>query len=81
MDYKTRIKFDNKEWLVINNIQYKDKKYYYIVEDIEDFENYKGNIQAEFIYESEKNIFKNVTDEKLIDRLMAFCGIDILKNF
>ena len=34
MTYKMRIKFDNREWLVIDNIEYEGVKYYYIIEDI-----------------------------------------------
>ena len=34
MTYKMRIKFDNREWLVIDNIEYEGIKYYYIIEDI-----------------------------------------------
>ena len=81
MVYKARIKFDNREWLVIDNIQYEGEKYYYIIEDIskeieeiDSIENYKGKITAEFIYKLDNGNYKNVVDKNLIDNLLFEVG-------
>ena len=34
MSYKARIKFDNREWLVVDNFEHKGVEYFYIIEDI-----------------------------------------------
>ena len=81
MTYKMRIKFDNREWLVIDNIEYNDIKYYYIIEDISDkindlenLEDYEGKYSMEFIYKLDNGNYKNVTDRELIDKLLAIIG-------
>ena len=87
MVYKARIKFDNREWLVIDNIEYEGKKYYYIVEDvseelekIENLEDYKGNITIEFIYKLDDENYANVTDQELISKLLAVVGQRAILN-
>lgn len=86
--YKMRIKFDNKDWLVIDNFIVENVKYYYIIEDkseelekVNNIEDYKGNINMNFIY-SEKNdgIYKNVTDKELFNQLLAIVGYRNMKN-
>ena len=81
MTYKARIKFGNKEWLVIDNIEYQGIKYYYIIEDIsEEIENlknieeYEGHISIEFIYKLDNGNYKNVTDQELISVLLGIVG-------
>ena len=81
MIYKARIKFDNREWLVIDNFEYKNVKYYYIIEDVSEeinklknIEEYDNNFKAEFIYKLENGQYKNVTDQKLVNELLAEAG-------
>lgn len=78
MTYKARIKFDDRDWLVIDNIEYENVRYYYIIEDISDklegvdsIEEYKGKFNLEFIYKLDNGNYRNVTDKSLIDKLMA----------
>lgn len=78
MNYKMRIKFDNREWLVVDNIEHKGIRYYYIIEDISEeldkvnkIEEYQGNFNLEFIYKLENGNYKNVTDTNLINELMS----------
>lgn len=87
MTYKTRIKFDNREWLVIDNIEYQGIKYYYIIEDVskeleklKNIEEYKGNFTLEFIYKLDNGNYKNVTDQNLISKLLAIVGKNALLN-
>ena len=87
MTYKTRIKFADKEWLVIDNIEYKGEKYYYIVEDISEqlkninsLEDYNGNYKMEFIYKLENGNYKNVVDQDLIKQLLAIVGQRAILN-
>ena len=87
MTYKTRIKFANQEWLVIDNIEKDGTKYYYIIEDIADqlekvdnIEEYEGNYKIEFIYQLENGNYTNVIDQKLIDELLAIVGKRALLN-
>ncbi len=87
MTYKTRIKFANRQWLVIDNIQYNQQKYYYIIEDISEqliglnsLEEYEGNFLAEFIYEIDNGNYKNVTDQELIEQLLAIVGQKTILN-
>ena len=81
MTYKMRIKFDNREWLVIDNIEYEGVKYYYIIEDISEeldglksLEDYEGKVTIEFIYKLDNGNYKNVTDEVLLNILTAIVG-------
>ncbi len=83
MTYKARIKFDNSEWLVIDNIEYEGIKYYYIIEDISEqlndlksLEDYNGNYKMEFIHKLPNGLYTNVTDQNLIDILFAIVGRD-----
>ena len=88
MTYKMRIKCDNREWLVIDNLEYNNVKYYYIIEDISDkinnlesLEDYEGTYSMEFIYKLDNGNYKNVTDRELIDKLLAIVGKNtILSN-
>lgn len=87
MTYKTRIKFGNREWLVIDNIEYKGQKYYYIIEDISEqlnglnnLDEYKGNFSMEFIYKLDNGNYKNVTDQGLIKELLAIVGKRAILN-
>jgi hypothetical protein len=87
MTYKTRIKFAEKEWLVIDNIEYKNEKYYYIIEDIaeqleniDNLEEYKGSYKMEFIYKLENGNYKNVVDQNLIQQLLAVVGQRMILN-
>lgn len=81
MTYKMRIKFDNRQWLVIDNFEYNNVKYYYIIEDISDkinnldnLEDYDGKYSMEFIYKLDNGNYKNVTDQDLINQLLAIVG-------
>ena len=81
MTYKARIKFADKEWLVIDNIEYEGVKYFYIIEDISEqlegldkIEEYKGDFLIEFIYRKENGNYKNVTDAELKNKLMTIVG-------
>lgn len=81
MTYKARIKFADKEWLVIDNIEYEGVKYFYIIEDISEqlegldkIEEYKGDFLIEFIYRKENGDYKNVTDAELKNKLMTIVG-------
>ena len=87
MSYKARIKFDNREWLVVDNIEYEGVKYYYIVEDVsaelenlESIEKYNGNLTLEFIHQVENGNYRNVTDKVLISKLMAIVATRNLNN-
>ena len=87
MIYKMRIKFDNREWLVVDNIEYENIKYYYIIEDIskelnnvKNIEEYEENYSIEFIYKLENGNYKNVTDQKLIQNLLAIVGKRAILN-
>lgn len=87
MEYKARIKFDNREWLVIDNFEYENVKYYYIIEDaseklnnLNNVEDYDGNFNLEFIYQVENGEYRNVTDQILINKLFAVTGGRLLKN-
>lgn len=85
MTYKMRIKFDNRQWLVIDNLEYNNVKYYYIIEDISDklndlesLEDYDGKYSMEFIYKLDNGNYKNVTNQDLIDKLLAIVGKNII---
>ncbi len=87
MSYKMRIKFDDREWLVIDNIEYEGIKYYYIIEDIsqaleklKNLDDYKGKVSIEFIYKLENGNYKNVTDETLLNTLTAIIGKRAILN-
>lgn len=87
MTYKMRIKFDNREWLVIDNIEYEGVKYYYIIEDISEelnglksLDEYEGNFTIEFIYKLDNGNYKNVTDQSLLDTLLAIVGKNTILN-
>jgi len=82
MEYKARIKFFDKEWLIIENIEYEGIKYYYIIEDIseklediENIEDYEGNFSIEFIYKLENGNYRNVTDKELIEKLSSIVAL------
>lgn len=85
MSYKARIKFDNREWLVVDNFEHKGVEYFYIIEDISEkleklnnIEDYKGNFAVEFIYKSDDVNYRNVTDQELINELSAIVGLRAL---
>lgn len=87
MTYKMRIKFDNREWLVIDNIEYEGVKYYYIIEDISEelnvlksLDEYEGPVTIEFIYKLDNGNYKNVTDEALLNTLTAIVGKKAVLN-
>lgn len=82
MEHKARIKFFDKEWLVIENVEYKGIKYYYIIEDIsekleniENIEDYEGKFMIEFIYKLENGNYRNVVDQELIDKLSSLVAL------
>lgn len=82
MSYKARIKFDNRKWLVVDNIEYEGVRYFYIIEDISDelnnlenIEEYQGNISIEFIYKLDNGNYKNVIDQELIKKLSSIIAI------
>lgn len=87
-DIKSRIKFDNKVWIVFDSFVFEGKKYLYIgsedtakgIEEAGSIEKYNGKIEIEFIYELPNKNFKNVTDEAQINRLLAFVAENKLKN-
>ena len=79
--YIGRIKYDNREWLVVDFVEFGGKKYYYIIQDIseeieklENVEDFKGNITLEFIYKLDNGNYKNVTDQMLFNTLSALVG-------
>lgn len=85
MTYKMRIKFDNREWLVIDNIEYKGIKYYYIIEDISEklnnlksLDEYKGNFSMEFIYKLDNGNYNNVTDKTLLNTLSSIVAKNVI---
>lgn len=87
MTYKMRIKFDNREWLVIDNIEYEGVKYYYIIEDISEelnglknLDEYKGKFAIEFIYKLDNGNYSNVTDQMLLNTLSAIVGKNAILN-
>ena len=87
MLYKARIKFADKEWLVVENIEYKGIKYYCIVEDISDeleklekLSDYKGRLSVEFIYQLDNGKYKNVTDKELIEKLLLVVGVKTINR-
>lgn len=87
MTYKGRIKFDNREWLLIDKLNYKGIDYYYIIEDVSEelnnlnsIEDYKGKICIEFIYKLDEKNYKNVTDQNLLDDLLALMGQKVIEE-
>lgn len=87
MTYKTRIKFLDREWLVVDNIEYKGQRYYYIIEDISEelnglasLDEYEGNFSMEFIYKLDNGNYRNVTDQQLIQQLLAAVGQKAVLN-
>ena len=82
MSYKARIKFDDKEWLVIDNFKVGDIKYYYIIEDVSNeiekaggIENYDKSIDIEFIHDIGNGIYNNVVDPELKSQLLAIVAL------
>lgn len=74
--FKAKIEFCGQVFYILDNFEYDDIKYFYIIEDKEKelkeaggFEKYKGKIRMEYIYESEPGIYQTVTDEKLLKQL------------
>lgn len=73
MDYKARIKFKEKEWLVIEVFKYDGIKYMYIAEDVKlsepimtkDLE----NIEIKFIKATTENRYIEVEDPEQIQKL------------
>ena len=87
MSYKARIKYNNREWLVVDNIEYQGIKYFYIIEDIsneieelENIEDYQGKISIEFIYKSNGDNYKNVTDQELITKLSSIVALRAIES-
>jgi len=87
MSYKARIKFDNREWLVVDNIEYEGVRYFYIIEDISDelnnleqLEDYEGNLSIEYIYKLDNGNYKNVTDQELITKLSSIIAIKSMNS-
>lgn len=87
MDYKTRIKFVNKEWLVIDNIEFNNIKYFYIIEDTSENLNNINNINelpkkyaAEFIYKLDNGNYKNVIDKNLINQLLDIIAQKMIQS-
>ena len=87
MSYKARIKYNNREWLVVDNIEYQGIKYFYIIEDIsneieelENIEDYQGKISIEFIYKSNGDNYKNVTDQELITKLSSIVAMRAIET-
>ena len=73
--YKARIKWNDSEWLVVENVEYKGKEYLYIIadisEEIETTDNFQENIVIEFIYDTGNGGYANVTDVELKSKLSA----------
>ena len=87
MSYKARIKFDNREWLVVDNIEYEGIRYFYIIEDISDelndldnIEEYAGKISIEFIYKLDNGNYANVMDQELITKLSSLVAIRAMNS-
>ena len=82
MSYKARIKFDDKEWLVIDNLEVEGVKYYYIIEDVSDeiekaggIEKYDKELNIEFIHDIGNGVYNNVIDPELKSKLLAIVGL------
>lgn len=90
--FKSKIKFDNTDFLIYDYFEFKGIKYYYIIEDKSDeFKSekdltkfFEGNkkIRIEFIFETDKenHIYMTVTDKKLLEELNMFEGMRILQG-
>ena len=85
MTYKARIRFADKEWLLIDEVEYEGVKYYYIIEDVSEelnnlnsIDEYKKEFLMEFIYQVENKMYKNVTDADLKNQLFAAVGAKAL---
>lgn len=81
MTYKGIIKFDDREWLVIDTVEYEGVKYFYIIENISEelnkvksLEEYDGDFHLEFIYKLDNGNYKNVTDYGIIQNLLTIVG-------
>lgn len=71
--YKARVKYEGKEWLVIDSFTYNGKKYMYIASDLkidlnsaEDLNKYKDQIKMIFIENTGDNNYVTVEDEKIL---------------
>ena len=88
--YVGRIKFENKNWLIIKNFVFAGKRYLYIVSDlddgiriidsVEDLDKYKDSIEMIFIEEVEKDVYKRVDNPFLRESLFYECGYQIEKT-
>ena len=88
--YIGRIKFENKDWLIIENFIFAGKRYLYIVSDlddgikiidnIEELNRYKDSIEMIFIEEVEKDVYKRVDNPFLRESLFYECGYQIEKS-
>lgn len=75
-EFKAKVNFCGEDYYVIDAFTYKDIKYLYIVKDIlkeideaGGIENYNGEIELEYIYETEDDIYSNVTDKDMLVEL------------
>ena len=87
MSYKARIRFDNREWLVVDNIEYEGVRYFYIIEDIsnelndlENIQDYQENLSIEFIYKLDNGNYTNVTNQELITKLSSIIAIRAMNS-
>lgn len=85
--YIGRIKFEDKDWLIISNFIFAGKRYLYIVSDLDDgikiidnveeLNRYKDSIEMIFIEEVDKDVYKRVDNPFLRECLFYECGYQI----
>lgn len=75
-EYKARVKFEGKEWLVIDTFRLDEKKYMYLISDLnvdlkdeKDLDAHKNDIEILFITNTSGNSYKRVTDSEILNRL------------
>ena len=80
-----KIKYADKEFYVVANVEYEGVKYLYIVENIykdgmENIEDIKEEIHVEtnFIYKLPNGQYQNIDDNVLFDKLLKLVHIDYI---
>ncbi len=79
-----KIKFGEKEFYVVDRIDYKGVEYLYIYEDVYkegmDITKFEGDVEMNFIYKLGNGKYENVVDSKLFDILLQIATKRLFLN-
>lgn len=79
-----KIQFGDKNFYVVDEFEYNERKYYYIYEDVYvegmKMDEFGGDVEVNFIFKRDDGKFENVVDDKLFNKLLNIASKRLVLN-